>query len=197
MLKNDNNENIKSDNGESEKEEIDKNTNDFEAETKEKKSSGDNTQSEDTVKQLDFYKDQLLRRVAEFENYKKRTEGEMENIVKFANEYLVSDILPVIDDFERCLESGKEKNEKDSFYVGIGLIYSKLMKILETKGLKQIEALNKTFDVNFHEAMLTMQKNDVEPNIVIQEILKGYMLNDKVIRHSKVAVSAESNKDNS
>jgi molecular chaperone GrpE len=195
MLKNENNENIN--NNETKKEEIDQNKNDVETETKEKKSSADNAQSEDIAKQLDFYKDQLLRRVAEFENYKKRTEGEIENIIKFANEYLILDILPVIDDLERCLESGKEKNEKDSFYVGIGLIYSKLMKILDGKGLKQIDALNKPFDVNFHEAMLTMQKNGVEPNTVVQEILKGYTLNDKVIRHSKVAVSSENNEVNS
>jgi molecular chaperone GrpE len=196
MIRNENGENIKNSNG-TENEDADKTLNDVEAGTGEKKSSNDNVQSEDIAKQLDFYKDQLLRRVAEFENYKKRTEGEIENIIKFANEYLILDILPVIDDFERCLESGKEKNEKDSFYTGIGLIYSKLMKILDAKGLKQIEALNKPFDVNFHEAMMTMKKDDVKPDTVIQEILKGYILHDKVIRHSKVVVSVESNEVNS
>jgi molecular chaperone GrpE len=182
---------------ETDNKEIEKETNAEESEAKEKKSSADNAQSEDLVKQLDFYKDQLLRRVAEFENYKKRTEGEIENIVKVANEYLILDILPVIDDFERSLDLGNEKKEKDPFYVGIELIYSKLMKILEAKGLKQIEALNKPFDVQFHEAMLTMKKDDVEPDTVIQEILKGYILNDKVIRHTKVVVSTKSNEVNS
>ncbi len=147
----------------------------------------------DLAKQLDFYKDQLLRRAAEFENYKRRTENEISNITRFANEYLLSDILPVIDDLERSLTAGKEKSEGDSFYKGIELIYSKLMKILEQKGLKTIEALNKPFDVHYHEAMLTMPKEGVEPNTVIQELEKGYTLYDKVIRHTKVIVSAENN----
>jgi len=145
------------------------------------------------VKQLEIYKDQLLRRSAEFENYKRRTENEISNITKFANEYLISDILTVIDDLERSLVAGKENNNGESFYKGIELIYAKLMKVLEQKGLKVIEALNKPFDVNFHEAMLTMPREDVEPNTVIQELEKGYSLYDKVIRHTKVIVSAESN----
>lgn len=147
--------------------------------------------SGELIKQLEFYKDQLLRKVAEFENYKKRTENEISNITKFANEILITDLLPIIDDLERSLSSIKDKTGCDSFYKGIELIYSKLMKILEQKGLKQIEALNKPFDVNYHEAMMMMPKDDIEPNIVIQEIEKGYTLYDKVIRHAKVVVSAE------
>lgn len=160
-------------------------------ETESKEASIDN--SADLAKQLDFYKDQLLRRSAEFENYKRRTENDISNITKFANEYLITDILPVIDDIERSLNAGKEKNNGDSFYKGIELIYSKLMKVLEQKGLKPIEAINKPFDVNFHEAMLVMPKEGVEPNTVIQELEKGYLLFDKVIRHTKVIVSAENN----
>jgi molecular chaperone GrpE len=149
--------------------------------------------SPDLTKQVELYKDQLLRRAAEFENYKRRTENEISNITKLANEYLISDILPIIDDFERSLSSGKEKSETDPFYKGVEMIYSKLMKILEQKGLKPIEVLNKPFDVNFHEAMMTMPKDGVEPNTVIQELEKGYLLFDRVIRHSKVIVSAENN----
>ncbi len=159
--------------------------------TESKEASIDN--SADLAKQLDFYKDQLLRRSAEFENYKRRTENDISNITKFANEYLITDILPVIDDIERSLNAGKEKNNGDSFYKGIELIYSKLMKVLEQKGLKPIEAINKPFDVNFHEAMLVMPQEGVEPNTVIQELEKGYLLFDKVIRHTKVIVSAENN----
>lgn len=149
--------------------------------------------SENLQKQLEFYKDQLLRRAAEFENYKRRTENEISNITKFANEILITDLLPIIDDLERSLAAGKEKNNGDSFYKGIELIYSKLMKILEQKGLKPIESLNKPFDVNYHEAMMLMPKDDIEPNIVIQEVEKGYTLHDKVIRHAKVIVSSEKN----
>jgi molecular chaperone GrpE len=147
----------------------------------------------DLAKQLELYKEQLLRRAAEFENYKRRTENEISNITKFANEYLISDLLPVVDALERSLVAGKENSDYDSFYKGIELIYSKLMKIFEQKGLKPVEALNQPFDVNFHEAMMAMPKDDVKPNTVIQEMEKGYLLLDKVIRHSKVIVSAENN----
>jgi molecular chaperone GrpE len=148
-------------------------------------------QFDELQKQLETYKDQLLRKAAEFENFKKRTENDYLNLTKFANEYLISDLLPVIDDFERSLNSGKEKPDFDSFYKGIELIYSKFMKILEGRGLKVIEALDKPFDVNYHEAMLVMPKDDVPPSTVVHEIEKGYLLHDKVIRHTKVAVSGQ------
>jgi molecular chaperone GrpE len=149
--------------------------------------------SNDAVKQIEMYKEQLLRRAAEFENYKRRTENEISSITRFANEYLISDLLPIVDDLQRSLVAGKENNDYNSFYKGIEFIYSKLVKIFEQKGLKPIEALNKPFDVNFHEAMMTMPKEGVEPHIVIQELEKGYLLFDKVIRHTKVIVSAENN----
>lgn len=146
-------------------------------------------QVDELKKQLETCKDQLLRKAAEFENFKKRTENDYLNLTKFANEYLIDDLLPVIDDFERSFNSGKEKPDFDSFYKGIELIYSKFMKILEGRGLKVIEAMDKPFDVNYHEAMLVMPKDGVPPSTVVYEIEKGYLLHDKVIRHSKVAVS--------
>jgi molecular chaperone GrpE len=146
---------------------------------------------EELEKQLNDSKDQFIRKVAEFENYKRRTENEFSNLIKTANEYLIVDLLPVLDDFERSFDHAKDKPDFDSFYKGIELIYAKFAKTLEQKGVKPIESLDKPFDVNFHEAIMVMPKKDVSPQTVIQEILKGYLLNDKVIRHTKVIVSAE------
>jgi molecular chaperone GrpE len=146
---------------------------------------------EELESQVNQFKDQLLRKVAEFENFKRRSENEFVNFTKYANEYLIAELLPIIDDFERSLNAGKEKPDFDSFYKGVELIYSKFLKTLEGKGVKVIDALNKPFDVNFHEAVMVMQKDGVPPSTVIQEIAKGYLLKDKVIRHTKVIVSGE------
>jgi molecular chaperone GrpE len=146
---------------------------------------------EELESQVNTYKDQLLRKAAEFENYKRRTENEFSNFTKYANEYLIVELLPVIDDFERSLAVGKERPDFESFYKGVELIYLKFIKALESKGVKVIDSVNQPFDVNFHEAMMVMPKEGVPPSTVIQELAKGYMLNDKVIRHTKVMVSGE------
>jgi molecular chaperone GrpE len=144
---------------------------------------------EASVNQL---KDQLLRKAAEFENYKRRVENEAIATIQFANERLLEELLPVIDDFERSLKAGKGKQDFTSLYSGIELIYQKLMKVLETQGMKSYESIGKPFDTDFHHAMMQMPKEGVPPHTVIEEVEKGYILNDKVLRHAKVIVSADS-----
>jgi molecular chaperone GrpE len=141
-------------------------------------------------KQADLFKDLMYRKAAEFENYRKRAENDAASIVKFANESLIEELLPVLDDFERSLKSAKTSNDFESLYRGIGLIYQKLVKNLEKQGLKSFETVGKEFDVGFHDALLQMPRADVPPHTVIEEVEKGYTLNDKVIRHAKVVVSA-------
>jgi molecular chaperone GrpE len=143
-------------------------------------------------KSVELYKDQFLRKAAEFENFKRRTENEYLNITRFANETLITEILPVIDDLTRSLRAGKARREFGAFYKGVELIHSKLMKILEAHGLKAIEALGEQFNVDYHEALMQVQKEDVAPHTVVEEVEKGYMLHNKVIRHSKVIVAGNS-----
>jgi molecular chaperone GrpE len=143
-------------------------------------------------KSVELYKDQFLRKAAEFENFKRRMENEYLNITRFANETLITEILPVIDDLTRSLKAGKARREFGAFYKGVELIHSKLMKILEARGLKAIEALGEQFNVDYHEAMMQVQKENVPPHTVVEEVEKGYMLHDKVIRHSKVIVAGNS-----
>ncbi len=139
---------------------------------------------------VEMYKDQLLRKAAEFENYKRRSEIEYGNIIRNANEYLINSLLPILNDFVRSLKSGQEVRDYDAFYKGVELIHGKLNKTLEAQGLVAFESVGKPFNVEFHDALLQVPRTDVPPNTVIEEIERGYKLNDKVIRHAKVIVSA-------
>ena len=152
---------------------------------------------EETVQEL---KDTLLRKAAEFENYKRRTENDQLNLLKYAAESFILKILPVYDDLQRSIDHLDESN-LDSIKDGLKLVFGKFTKTFEEQGIKKIEAQGETFDVEFHEALLQQPSADAEPNTVIQEVEAGYMYKDKVIKHSKVVVSqeveepAEENKD--
>ncbi len=149
-----------------------------------------NIELEELQKQLDQTKDLLLRKAAEFDNYKRRTETEMGSIIRRANEDLLSDILPVLDDLERSLKAGRTTADHESFLKGVELIYQKLVRTLEGFGVKTFETVGKEFNVEFHDALLQMPRSDVPPHTVIEEIEKGYLLHERVIRHAKVVVSA-------
>ncbi len=136
------------------------------------------------------YRDQLLRKAAEFENYKRRVESDLGNIVRNANESLIAALLPILNDVARSLAQGKESKDYDAFYRGVELISSKLLRILEQQGLAPFDSLGKPFDVNFHDALLQVPRGDVPPHTVIEEVERGYMLNERVLRHAKVIVSA-------
>jgi molecular chaperone GrpE len=149
-----------------------------------------NLQVEELQKQVNLYKDMLLRKAAEFDNYKRRIENETTNIVRFATESLIDDLLPVLDDFERSLKHSKESKESDALIKGVELIYQKLVKVLEGRGVQTFETVGKEFSVDFHDALMQLPRKDLPPHTVIEEVEKGYMLNDKVIRHAKVIVSS-------
>ena len=140
-------------------------------------------------KQAETFKDLMYRKAAEFENFKKRAENEIALVVKFANESLIGDLLPVLDDFERSLKAAKTSEDFDSLYRGIEMIYQKLIKNLEKRGVKSFDTVGKEFNVDFHDALLQIPKEDVAPHTVLEEVDKGYTLHDKVIRHAKVIVS--------
>lgn len=140
-------------------------------------------------------KDQLLRKIAEFENFRRRTREEKETLLKFGAETIILDLLPVIDDFERSLAYGKEHPDFDSFYKGVEIIYGKLLRTLENRGLIPIEAVGNPFDVEYHDALMQLPSDEIEPGTVIDEVEKGYKLHDKVIRHAKVTVARETDEE--
>lgn len=137
---------------------------------------------EDKIKELT---ETLQRLQAEFENYKKRVEKEKSDFVKYSKAELISKLLPILDSFELALKNNKDPK---GFEKGVELIFSQLYQTLEQEGVKPIKALSDKFDPYKHEVLLK-EKSDKEEDIVLEELQKGYMLNDKVIRHSKVKVS--------
>ena len=140
-------------------------------------------------KQSAQLKDQLLRKAAEFDNYKRRTENDFASLTKFAAENIIGQLVPVLDDFNRSLKSIKEKGENETLVKGIELIYAKFLKVLEAQGLRTMDVVGKEFNVDVHDALMQVPRADVPPHTVLEEVEKGYLLFDKVIRHAKVVVS--------
>jgi len=137
----------------------------------------------------DGYFDKLLRLQADFDNYKKRVERDRMDFVRFANEEMIVDILKIVDDFERAVEAGKSKHDFDILYKGIEMIWNDLKEFLKQKGVKEIDAQGKPFNPHEHEAMMQEERDDHPEDHVIEEFQRGYTLNGRVIRPSKVKVA--------
>lgn len=132
--------------------------------------------------------DRLLRLAAEFDNYKKRTAKEFGNLVKLANENLITELLGTVDGFCRALDSDETKKNYESFCQGIEMIYAQLREVLSRAGLEEIKSVGQKFDPNFHEAVGQIESDKYEEGRIAQEISKGYILKGKVIKPSKVLV---------
>ena len=140
---------------------------------------------------VEICKDQLLRKAAEFENYKRRMESDQTNFVRTANESLIGLLLPVLDDLGRSLKLGREQKNYEAFYRGVELIQNKFLQILVSQGLTPFDSVGTPFDVDLHDALLQIPRDDVPPHTVVEEVERGYKLYDRVLRHAKVVVSAE------
>ena len=135
------------------------------------------------------YRDKLIRKIAEFENYKKRTSDEFLRLINTANEDLILKLLPVIDDMERFQNNTNAETKSEDLRKGMDLITDKFNTIIKNLGLKEIEVIGEEFDPNLHEALMQMESEKIKPNHIIDQHEKGYILKDKVIRHSKVLVA--------
>ena len=139
--------------------------------------------------EIEELKDKYLRSVAEFENYKKRTRKEVADLILNGGEKTVAAILPIIDDMERAIDNAGKAEDIKALEEGWELIFKKLMKTLESLGVKKIDTDGKDFDVDYHEAVAMVPgMGDDKKGKVIDCVQAGYMLNDRVIRHAKVAV---------
>jgi molecular chaperone GrpE len=145
---------------------------------------------EEKVKLL---QDALLRKAAEFENYKRRSENDQLNLIKYAAEPFIISVLSVYDDLERSLNHINDDKSFESLQKGLELVSDKFSKILNQFGIKKIDAKGKPFDVENHEALMQQPSNNFPPHTVIDVIEPGYIYKDKVIRHAKVIVSSELN----
>lgn len=139
--------------------------------------------------QIEELTDRLKRTMAEFDNFRKRTEKEKSAMFDMGAKTIVEKILPVVDNFERGLSAVPEENKEDAFVDGMDKVYKQLMKTLEEAGVKQIEAVGKEFDPNFHNAVMHIENEELEENVVAAEFQKGYTYKDAVVRHSMVQVA--------
>ena len=136
--------------------------------------------------QIEELTDRLKRNMAEFDNFRKRTEKEKSAMFEIGAKDIIERILPVIDNFERGLASIPEDAKGSAFANGMEMIYKQLLKNLEDAGVKPIEALGQPFDPNFHNAVMHIEDEKFGENIISQELQKGYMYRDSVVRHSMV-----------
>lgn len=144
---------------------------------------------EETKAQLEKEKKEYVFLLAEFDNFRKRTLKEKSELIKNAGENAMKELLPVIDDFERALAAVSETSDVGSVSEGINLIYNKFIKYLEKNGVKPIDSADAEFNTEFHEAVTIFPTDDEsKKGKVIDTVQKGYTMNDKVIRHSKVVV---------
>jgi molecular chaperone GrpE len=133
--------------------------------------------------------DQLLRKAADFENFRKRMNQEKQNAIEYANQSLLLDIIPVIDDFERAIQSAEKSADLNAFIEGVKMIEKRLTSQLESKwGLKRFSSAGEPFDPNMHEALMVEKSPDVTEAVVQEDLIRGYLLKDRVIRAAKVKV---------
>lgn len=146
-------------------------------------------QLKDAEAQVEKEKKEYLFLMAEFDNFRKRTVKEKSDIIRNASESVLKGLLPIVDDFERGLEASAKLEDPSSIREGMELIYQKLVKFLAANGVKPIESTGKPFDAELHEAIAMVPAADEsQKGIVIDTPTKGYTINDKVLRHAKVAV---------
>ncbi len=139
--------------------------------------------------QIAELQDQQKRLMAEFDNFRKRTEKEKSSMYEIGAKSILEKILPIVDNFERGLASISEEEKQSGFANGMDLVYKQLLKMLEDVGVKPIEAVGQPFDPNFHNAVMHVEDENLGENVVAQEFQKGYMYRDSVLRHSMVQVA--------
>ena len=133
--------------------------------------------------------DKLTRQMAEFDNFRKRTEKEKSQMYEVGAKDIIEKILPVVDNFERGLDAVPEEKKEDPFIQGMEKVYKQFMTVLESVEVKPIEALGNQFDPNFHNAVMHVEDEQYGENVVAEELQKGYMYRDSVVRHSMVKVA--------
>jgi molecular chaperone GrpE len=159
-----------------------------EAETPESRGGGGNTASLEA--KLAELNDQYLRKAADFENFRKRMNREKQEAIDFANQSLLLDLVPVIDDFERAIQSAATSKDFNSLYEGISMTEKRLITMLDNKwGLKRFDSAGEIFDPNRHEAIMVDKSAEATEPVVREDFIKGYTLKDRVIRSAKVKVT--------
>jgi len=155
----------------------------------EKKLFGKKNKKDKKDEKIEELTDRLTRQMAEFDNFRKRTDKEKSQMYEVGAKDIIEKILPVVDNFERGLDAVKEEDKEDPFVQGMEKVYKHLMTTLEEIEVKPIEAVGKEFDPNFHNAVMHVDDENFGENIVAEEFQKGYTYRDSIVRHSMVKVA--------
>ena len=153
-----------------------------------KKQAKLNKKEEAFKEQIEQLEDRVKRQMAEFENFRKRTEREKQAMFETGAKSVIEKILPIVDNFERGLATVPEENREDPFVDGMNRVYKQLLTELDNIGVKPIEAVGQEFDPNLHNAVMQVASEEYESGVVAQELQKGYTYRESVVRHSMVAV---------
>ena len=154
-----------------------------------KKAKAEKAEKKDKYKEkIEELEDRVKRQMAEFENFRKRTDREKTQMLETGAKSVIEKILPVVDNFERGLQTPVPEGGNDAFMEGMNMVYKQLMTELENIGVKPIEAIGTEFNPDFHNAVMQVESEEFESGIVAQELQKGYLYHDTVVRHSMVAV---------
>ena len=162
-----------------------------EEQPKEEKKSKSKKKKDKKDEQIEELQDQVKRQMAEFDNFRKRTEKEKNQMFEVGAKSIIEKILPVVDNFERGLASIPEEEQGSAFADGMNMIYKQLLNELEQAGVAVVEAVGKEFDPEYHNAVMQVENDELEPGTIAQELQKGYTYRDSVVRHSMVAVVQE------
>ncbi|WP_028561681.1 nucleotide exchange factor GrpE [Paenibacillus pinihumi] len=140
-------------------------------------------------KQADDNQQRLLRVQADYDNFRRRTQKEKEELAQYASMKLVTELLPVIDNFERAISAAKDSEDKDSFIKGVDMIFRQFDQVLQQEGLKPMDTVGQPFNPDFHQAIMQVESEEYEEGIVVEEVQRGYILKEKVLRPAMVKVS--------
>jgi molecular chaperone GrpE len=162
-----------------------------EADSKKEGLFGKKKKKDKKDEQIEELNDRLKRQMAEFENFRKRTEKEKTQMFDMGARTIIEKVLPVVDNFERGLAAVPKEQKEDAFVTGMDKVYKQLMTELDAIGVKPIEALGQEFDPELHNAVMQVESEEYESGVVAQELQKGYLYKDIVVRHSMVAVVSE------
>ena len=160
-------------------------------ENKDKGLFGKKKKKDKKDEQIEDLNDRLRRQMAEFDNFRKRSEKEKSQMFDMGARSIIEKVLPVVDNFERGLAAVPEERKDDAFVAGMDKIYKQLMTELDAIGVKPIEALGQEFNPDLHNAVMQVESEEYDPGVVAQELQKGYTYKDTVVRHSMVAVVSE------
>lgn len=146
-------------------------------------------QLEQLRQQLEEQQQRLLRVQADYDNFRRRTRQEKEEFAKYAASELVEQLLPVLDNFDRALHAAENSKDFDSLFKGVDMIFRQFLQVLEQSGLKEMDAVGQPFNPEYHEAVMKVEDSEQEEGTIVEQLQKGYMFKDKVLRPAMVKVS--------